>query len=168
MTKDRYAFYASLYLDKENEISLTKQFGFCYRQLDEKDGEFIGYYSDKREIASPNRRSGLMNLLRDAKAGKFEYVLVNDINRLGLNRDNLLEVVRRLKVLSVEVYCCLGQKQPLSVQLAEEIHAAEQEKAFQAAMAWERYWDEQMEVAEQDYRQAPVSAPLGQSQDLNL
>ncbi len=161
---DRYAFYASKYLDKDFEVPIKEQFRGCYQKLDRHEYEHVGYYSDTRHIASPNRRRGVMNLLRDARAGKFDVLMTNDIERLALNRGNLLEIVRRLKCTGVEVYTCIGNGEPLSQQLADEIYNIEQETIFKAAMEWEKYWDDQMELAESDYPQdSPQQFEFGQA-----
>lgn len=150
---DRIAFYASQYLDKDFEVPIKAQFRGCYTKLGRHEYEHVGYYSDKRHIASPNRRKGVLNLLHDAKEGKFDVVLISDIERMALNRDNLLKIVQRLKLSGVEVYTCIGDGQPLSQHFADEIHMDAQETQFRAEMEWESYWDKQMELADLDYPQ---------------
>ena len=148
---DRYVFYASKYLDKDFEVPIKEQFRGCYQKLSNHEYEHVGYYSDTRTVASPNRRSGVMNLLRDARQNKFDILLTSDIERLALNRQNLLEIVRRLSAAGVEVYTYIGDGQPLSQQFAHEIYMAEEEAIFRASQEWEQYWDAQMELAESDY-----------------
>jgi site-specific DNA recombinase len=153
MDKDKIAFYASLYVDKDFEVPIKEQFEICDSKLSWHDDELAGYYSDERTIASSNPRCGLMRMLRDAKDGKIDSILTTDIDRLALNDKNLVEIVRRLKSSGVEVYTSTDLDQPLSQLLAADIYAVEQEAIFQETMAWERYWDAQMELAESDYPQ---------------
>lgn len=162
--KSRVAFYASTYLDKAYDIGIKEQFRALYNRLDRQEFELAGYYSDERHVASPERRHGVMQLLKDAHAGKLDWVLSYDADRLALNHDNLVEIVRRLKTSGVDVYSCIGAAEPLRVQLADDILTAEQEAIFKEAMAWESYWDAQMEIAEQDY--APNIPPNSHAQPL--
>ena len=152
--KARVAFYASTYLDKEYDIAVTDQFRAHFNSLEHQEYTLAGYYSDERNIASNERRHGVMQLLKDARDGKIDWVLTYNAERLALNHNNLVEIVRRLKLSGVEVYSQIGASEPLSVQLADDIYTAEQEAIYKEAMAWESYWDEQMEIAEQDYPQS--------------
>ena len=147
--KSRVAFYVSTYLDKEHDIAVKDQFRALHNRLERQDYAFAGYYSDERFIASAERRHGAMQLLKDARDGKIDWVLIYDTPRLALNHDNLVEIVRRLKISAVEVYSCIGAAEPLSVQLADEILIAEQEAIYKQAMKWESYWDAQMDIAAQ-------------------
>ena len=157
--KSRVAFYASTYLDKEHDIAVTDQFRVLHNRIEHDENKLAGYYSDERNIASTERRHGIMQLLKDAHAGKIDWVITYDADRLALNHDNLIEIVRRLKLCGVEVYSLIGAAEPLSAQLAEDIHAAEQEAIYKEAMAWERYWDSHMEIAEQDYASSQPFTP---------
>lgn len=134
---DRYAFYACTYLDKENELPSNRQYRYCYQRLEGTEFEFAGYFSDKRYMASDRRRFGLLKMMKAAEEGQFNKILMNDINRMALNRDNLVEIVRRFKHVGVEVYTNLGKAAPLSWQLAEEIRLAEEDEVYLAAQEWE-------------------------------
>lgn len=138
---DRYAFYACTYLDKENELPSNRQYRYCYQKLEGTQYEFAGYFSDKRYMASDRRRFGLLKMMKAAEEGQFNKILMNDINRMALNHDNLIEIVRRFKHVGVEVYTNLGKAAPLSWQLAEEIRLAEEEEVYLAAQEWEAQQD---------------------------
>lgn len=163
---DRYAFYACHYIDREGEIPFNRQYRYCYQKLEGEAYEFCGYYSDKRYIASERRRNGLMQLLKDCQDGKFDRVLMNDINRMALNRDNLVEIVRRFQHAGVEIYLNLGKAAPLSIQLADEIRRAEDEEMFLAAQEWEARQDTEFDeyVAHQESAQQ-TTTPIVTEED---
>ena len=142
---DRVAFYACLYKDKFFEVSINDQFRACHLKLKEHEYH-ASYYVDQRLIGSPAPRDGLMKLLRDAKQGKIDFIITNKMNRLALNKGNLLGIAQRLKRADVEVYNCIGNGKTLGQHLEAEITAAEKESFHRMAMEWEKRMDEQIEL----------------------
>ena len=155
--KKRIAFYASYYLDKDHEIALKAQYRVCFNYLARLDYDFAGYYSDTRSIASPAKREGLMKMLRAARDGKLDQILIYEAERLALNPNNLYEIIRRFDALGTQIFTCIGGAAPLSSEFADAIMRAEQEAIFNAAMAWELYWDAQMKLSEDDENAHDIS-----------
>ncbi len=143
---DRVAFYASFYKDKNCENSIKSQYRACHVKLERHDYEVAGYYSDQRYISAPNRRDGLLRLLQDARAGKIDYVMTYNAERLALNQDNLCKIAHSLKLADVNAYTCIGDGKSLSQRFEDEIQEAEQEAIFRMAMEWEKRMDSQIEL----------------------
>jgi DNA invertase Pin-like site-specific DNA recombinase len=65
--------------------------------------EYSGVYADCGETGTVKTRSEFERLLEDCEAGKIDIVLVKSISRFARNTVDLLETVRRLKELGIEV-----------------------------------------------------------------
>lgn len=144
---DRVAFYACHYSDKKFDVPVKEQFRACHVKLEQNHQQYeASYYSDKRFIGSPVRRSGLLNLLRDVREGKIDFIITNKIDRLALNKGNLLAIAQRLKLAGIEAYTCIGNGKTLTQYLEADIVAAEKESAHRLATEWEKRMDAQMDL----------------------
>jgi DNA invertase Pin-like site-specific DNA recombinase len=65
--------------------------------------ELTGTYSDHAISGSKARRPGIDSLLRDARRGKFNIILVAAFDRLARSTRNFLEVVDELDSLGIEL-----------------------------------------------------------------
>ncbi len=65
--------------------------------------EYSGVYADCGETGTVKTRDEFGRLLEDCDAGKIDIVLVKSISRFARNTVDLLETVRRLKKLGIEV-----------------------------------------------------------------
>jgi DNA invertase Pin-like site-specific DNA recombinase len=65
--------------------------------------EYAGVYADCGETGTDKNRSEFARLLADCEAGKIDIILVKSISRFARNTVDLLETVRRLKELGIEV-----------------------------------------------------------------
>ncbi len=65
---------------------------------------YVGVYSDEAKTGTKDTRPGFQSLLADCRAGKIDLVLVKSISRLARNTVTLLETVRELRGLGVDVY----------------------------------------------------------------
>ncbi len=65
--------------------------------------EYVGVYADKGETGTLAGRSEFQRLIADCEAGKVDIVLTKSISRFARNTVDLLETVRRLRELDIEV-----------------------------------------------------------------
>ena len=102
----RVAAYARVSTDSEDQIHSFKA------QIDEytkkitsnPDWEFVGMYSDEGiSGTSLKKRDGLNALLKEAKKGNVDLILVKSISRLGRNTLDILTIVRELREIGVEI-----------------------------------------------------------------
>ena len=104
--KKRVAAYARVSTDSEDQIHSFKA------QIDEyttkitsnSNWEFVGMYSDEGiSGTSLKKRDGLNTLLKEAKKGNVDLILVKSISRLGRNTLDILTIVRELREIGVEI-----------------------------------------------------------------
>lgn len=105
-TLTRVAAYARVSSGKDAMLhSLSAQIS-CYREmiLSHPGWSFVGVYSDEAETGTKAQRPGFQNLLTDCRAGKIDLVITKSISRFARNTVTLLEAVRELKTLGVDVF----------------------------------------------------------------
>lgn len=105
--KKRVAAYARVSRDSERLMhSLSAQVSY-YSTLIQKnpDWEYAGVYADEGITGTiAEKRDTFQELLADCDAGKIDLILVKSISRFARNTVDLLEAVRHLKDIGVEVY----------------------------------------------------------------
>ena len=104
--KKRVAAYARVSMVKEAMLhSLAAQVGY-YSDLIRKNSEweYAGVYADEGLTGTKENRPQFQRLLVDCRAGKINMVLVKSISRFARNTVTLLETVRELKALGIDVY----------------------------------------------------------------
>ena len=104
--RKRVAAYARVSTDTEDQIHSFKA------QIDEytkkitsnPDWEFVGMYSDEGiSGTSLKKRDGLNALLKEAKKGNVDLILVKSISRLGRNTLDVLTIIKDLRAINVEI-----------------------------------------------------------------
>ena len=66
--------------------------------------EYVGVYADEAKTGTKENREQFQKLLADCRAGKIDIVLTKSVSRLARNTVTLLETVRELKELGVDVH----------------------------------------------------------------
>src|SRR5690554_4377415 len=102
----RVAAYARVSSGKEAMLnSLATQVSYYKRLIQSKHNwEFVGVYADKAITGTKDSRDEFQALLKDARALKIDMIITKSISRFARNTLTLLEVVRELKDLNVDVY----------------------------------------------------------------
>ena len=102
----RVAAYARVSSGKDAMLhSLSAQISHYSETIQSHPGWlYAGVYSDEAKTGTKENRPGFQNLMRDCRAGKIDLVLVKSISRLARNTVTLLETVRELRSLGVDVY----------------------------------------------------------------
>lgn len=100
------AAYARVSTGKDAMLhSLSAQVSFYGKMIrSHPEWQFAGVYSDEAISGTRDQRPGLQALMTDCRAGKIDLVLVKSISRLARNTVILLETVRELKTLDVDVF----------------------------------------------------------------
>lgn len=105
-TKKRVAAYARVSQDTEVLMhSLSAQISY-YSTLIQKNPEwtYVGVYADEGITGtSTKKRDNFKDLIADCETGKIDIVLTKSISRFARNTVDLLETVRHLKDIGVEV-----------------------------------------------------------------
>lgn len=105
--KLRVAAYARVSTDSdEQETSLALQKEVYEQKIKKRlDWEFAGiYHDDGITGTSMTKRKGFRKLIKDAKAGKIDYILTKSVARFARNIVDSLQVTRELNALGVHIF----------------------------------------------------------------
>lgn len=104
--RKRVAAYARVSVDKGRTMhSLSAQVSY-YSNLIQKnpEWEYAGVYSDGGiSGTSTESRTEFQRMVKDAEEGKIDIILTKSISRFARNTVDLLETVRKLRTINVEV-----------------------------------------------------------------
>ena len=102
----RVAAYARVSSGKDAMLhSLSAQVSYYSQHIRRNpEWEYAGVYVDEALTGTKENREGFQRLLGDCRAGKIDIVLTKSISRFARNTVTLLETVRELKALGVDVY----------------------------------------------------------------
>lgn len=85
--------------------SLSSQVNYYSKLIQEHPGwAYCGVYADEAVTGTKEHRNGFQTLLSDCREGKIDLVITKSISRLARNTVTLLQTVRELKSLGVDVY----------------------------------------------------------------
>ncbi|GAB1360153.1 recombinase family protein [Porphyromonadaceae bacterium] len=102
----KVAAYARVSSGKDAMLhSLSSQVSYYSRFIQNHAGWlYAGVYSDEALTGTKDRRNGFQRLLADCRVGKVNMILTKSISRFARNTVTLLETVRELKSLEVDVF----------------------------------------------------------------
>ena len=106
IARKKVAAYVRVSSGKEAMIhSLAAQADY-YSTLISKENEwvFVGIYSDEAITGTKGDRKGFQQMLDDCKDGKIDIIVTKSISRFARNTVTLLETVRSLKLMDVDVF----------------------------------------------------------------
>ena len=85
--------------------SLAAQITYYQNLITSHQGwEFAGVYADEAFTGTKDNRQEFQRLIQDCKDGKIDMIIVKAISRFARNTVTLLETVRMLKTINVDVY----------------------------------------------------------------
>ena len=85
--------------------SLSAQVSYYSGLIQNHPGwQYIGVYADEAKTGTKDTREGFVRLVSDCKAGKIDMVITKSISRFARNTVTLLETVRDLKALGIDVF----------------------------------------------------------------
>ena len=104
--KKRVAAYARVSMDTERLMhSISAQISY-YSELIQKnpEWEYVGVYADFGISGTRiEKRTDFSRMLKDCEDGKIDIILCKSISRFARNTVDLLNTVRRLKAIGIEV-----------------------------------------------------------------
>lgn len=102
----RVAAYARVSSGKDAMLhSLSAQVSSYSELIQNHEGwQYCGVYADEALTGTKEDRGGFQSLLADCRAGKLDMVITKSISRFARNTVTLLQTVRELKGLGVDVY----------------------------------------------------------------
>lgn len=105
-SKKRVAAYARVSSGKDTMLqSLSAQVSYYNALIQREEGwQFVGVYADEAITGTKENRADFQRLLTDCRAGKVDMIITKSISRFARNTVTLLESVRMLKALGVDIY----------------------------------------------------------------
>ena len=102
----RVAAYARVSSGKDAMLhSLSAQVSYYSDLIQNHSGwQYAGVYADEALTGTKDNRENFLRLLTDCRAGKVDMVITKSISRFARNTVTLLETVRELKTMGVDVY----------------------------------------------------------------
>ena len=102
----RVAAYARVSSGKDAMLhSLSAQVSYYSSLIQKHTGWlYCGVYADEAFTGTKDSRDGFQSLLAECRAGNIDMVITKSISRFARNTVTLLETVRELKTLGVDVY----------------------------------------------------------------
>ena len=103
--KKRVAAYARVSSGKDAMLhSLSAQVSYYSDYIQNNGWEYAGVYADEAITGTKDKRDGFQKLLAECRNGNVDMVITKSISRFARNTVTLLETVRELKTIGVDVY----------------------------------------------------------------
>jgi site-specific DNA recombinase len=104
--RKRVAAYARVSSGKDAMLhSLSAQVSYYSGYIQRRRGwEYVGVYADEALTGTKDERPEFQRLMNDCRDGKIDMVITKSIARFARNTVTMLEAVRELKSLGVDVY----------------------------------------------------------------
>lgn len=100
----RVALYARFSSEMQNARSIDDQIALCEAAAAREGGRVVARYDDRaRSGASLFNRPGLARAMADAKAGLFDVLLVESLDRVSRDQEDLAGTFKRLTFAGVEL-----------------------------------------------------------------
>lgn len=105
-TLKRVAAYARVSSAKDAmHHSLSAQVSYYSNYIQNHPGwQYAGVYADEAKTGTKDSREGFMRLLNECRAGNIDIVITKSVSRFARNTVTLLETVRELKSLGIDVF----------------------------------------------------------------
>lgn len=95
-----YARYSS---ERQNEQSITGQVDVCKKWAKDNDINVVQVYHDEALTGKTDKRPDFQRMIKDAKNGKFEYIIVYKLDRFARNRYDSAIYKAQLKKYGIRV-----------------------------------------------------------------
>ncbi|PZU95640.1 MAG: recombinase family protein [Chelatococcus sp.] len=100
----RAAIYARYSTDHQNDRSIEDQIELCRSYARRSGLTIVGEYSDRaRTSATLVGREGVLDLMADARAGRFDVVIVEALDRISRDQEDLAGIFKRLRHANVAI-----------------------------------------------------------------
>lgn len=102
----RVAAYARVSSGKDEMLhSLSAQISYYSELIQNHPGWlYCGVFSDEAYTGTKDNRTGFQSLIGECRAGNIDLIITKSISRFARNTVTLLETVRELKLLGIDVF----------------------------------------------------------------
>lgn len=104
--RKKVAAYARVSSDKDSmHQSLSAQISYFSDLIQRNpEWEFVRIYADEAKTGTKDTREEFQNMLCDCREGKINLIITKSVSRFARNTLTMLEVVRELKAINIDVY----------------------------------------------------------------
>lgn len=100
----RAAIYARYSTELQSDRSIEDQVALCRRFVEQRGWQLAADFADRaRSGASTFGRDGLTELMTRARAGDFDVVVVEALDRISRDAEDLAGIYKRLSFLGIEI-----------------------------------------------------------------
>jgi site-specific DNA recombinase len=100
----RAAIYARYSDDRQNDRSIEDQVALCQAKAVRDGFRVAAVFSDRvKSSASMHGRPGVADLLASAKAGRFDILIVEELDRLSRSQSDLASIYDRLTFVGIDI-----------------------------------------------------------------
>src|SRR6266404_3838329 len=99
----RAVIYARYSSDLQREASIEDQVRICRQRIDREGWTLVTTYSDAATSGASRLRPGYQKLLEDARAGAFDVVVAEALDRLSRDQEDIAALYKQLRFRDVSL-----------------------------------------------------------------
>ena len=99
----RAVIYARYSSDRQREASIEDQVRTCRTWVDREGADLVATYTDHAVSGQIRMRPGYQKLLEDARAGKFDVVVAEALDRLSRDQEDVAGLFKHLRFAGVRL-----------------------------------------------------------------
>src|SRR5262249_39803072 len=99
----RAVIYARYSTDLQREASIEDQVRICRQRMDREGWTLVATYSDAASSGASRLRPGYQKLLEDARAGAFDIVVAEALDRLSRDQEDVAALYKQLRFRGVRI-----------------------------------------------------------------
>ena len=99
----RAVIYARYSSDNQRDASIEDQVRQCRARIDQEEWQLGEVYSDHAISGATTLRPGYQKMLEDARAGRFEVLVAEALDRLSRDQENIAGLFKQLSFAGVRL-----------------------------------------------------------------
>jgi site-specific DNA recombinase len=99
----RAAIYARYSSSNQSEASIEDQVHNCRERIETEDWRLVECYSDSAISGASLLRAGYQNLLQDARAGQFDIIVAEALDRLSRDQEDVAALYKQLSFAGIKL-----------------------------------------------------------------
>ena len=99
----RAVIYARYSSDQQREASIEDQIRVCERRIEREGWTLLHSYNDRALSGASRLRPGYQRLLEDARAGEFDVVVSEALDRLSRDQEDVAALYKHLSFAGVKL-----------------------------------------------------------------
>jgi site-specific DNA recombinase len=96
--------YARFSSDLQREASIEDQIRLCRERIEEQGWQYLQAYADRGVSGASTLRPAYQRLLEDARAGQFDVVVAEALDRLSRDQEDVAALFKRLRFAGVRLF----------------------------------------------------------------